>query len=378
MTLKVARVATISYAFVHILGVLKDIEDHGIEMNLIASSGDYEKVLSEKLKSRFIPIEIPRKISILKDLKALWQLYLQFRKGEYDIVHSSTPKAGLLCAIAGKLAGVPVRIHTFTGQRWETLTGLKRYLLMSLDYLVGHLNSWSYADSPSQIERLREMGIVSKKKSSCLGLGSYGGIDVERFERVLNNRTDARTRLGFNDQDFVVVFLGRLCTDKGIPELLEALNIVHQDGATNVKLLLIGPTDEDLSSETKDKLNCKHIVLRGFQNIPENDLIAGNIFCLPSHREGFGTVVLEAAILGIPTIGTRIPGLSDSIEDNVTGYLVEKKNAKDIAKAILRLRNDGALTKKLGVNARERAIHEFSSHRISELLIKDYNLFLKV
>ena len=375
--MKVARVVTVPYAFVHVLGVLKELRNEGVDLHLIADHGDYEPVLQEKIGARFIPVEIPREISLFKDIKAVIQLTRIFRREKYDIVHSSTPKAGLVCAIAGKLAGVPVRIHTFTGQRWDTLSGLKRQLLIALDHLVGKLNTWCYADSLSQIQRLQALRIVPKEHSSCLGAGSYGGIDTGRFEKVLGRRSAERSRLGYGEDDFVIAFLGRLCVDKGIPELLEAVETLRAQGDNKLKLLLIGPMDEELPESAKRKLKAEHVLERGFQNVPELDLVAADLFCLPSHREGFGTVVLEAAILGLPTVGTLIPGLSDAIVNGETGLLVERLNSQQLAQAIERLRSDASLRKAMGEEALVRSKTEFSYQKLAKLLLDDYKKLLK-
>lgn len=375
--MKIARVVTVPYAFVHILGVLREIKHEGHELHLIADHGDYEPVLQEKVGARFIPIEIPREISLLKDLIALIRLYRLFKRERYDIVHSSTPKAGLLCAIAANLAGVKVRLHTFTGQRWETLHGPKRRLLIALDKLVGMLNTWNYADSPGQILRLQELGILARERSSCLGQGSYGGIDAIRFEKVAGDREQERQRLGFRSDDFVIAFLGRLCVDKGIPELAEAIETLQRRGFKHVKLLLVGPLDEDLDAQTKLRLAQPHVLLRGFQNRPESELVAADLFCLPSHREGFGTVVLEAAILGLATVGTKIPGLDDAIVDGTTGLLVQKQNPHELAQALERLVKDSAFRTQLGAAAKERARTEFSYGKLARLLLADYKSMLQ-
>lgn len=374
--MKVARVVTIPEAFVHIVGVLSELRAAGVELQLISQNGGYEKALQDKVGARFIPVEIPREISLVQDFRALMRLIRLFRRERYDIVHSSTPKAGLLCAIAGFLTGVPVRLHTFTGQRWETLTGPKRKLLIFLDRLVGMLNTWNYADSPGQIERLVELNILPRERSSCLGSGSYGGIDIGRFEKVAHTREAARTRLGVHSDEFVVSFLGRLCIDKGIPELLEAVELVRATGAP-IRLLLIGPIDEDLDPLTRQRLEAGHVLCRGFQNVPEADLVASDLFCLPSHREGFGTVVLEAAALGLPTVGTRIPGLMDAIVDQQTGVLVEKNNPQELARSLTQLAQDRQELRRLGDAARRRAVRDFSFGHLAKLLLSDYRRFLR-
>ena len=159
---------TVPSFFVHLINNIKEYQKAGFEVELISSEEEYGSYLAQHHGFKLHYINIPREISPKQDITTLWKLYKRFREQKYDIVHSGTPKAGLLCAIAGLLARVPVRIQTFTRPRWATLQGKLRKLLKFLDTLVIKLNTRCYADSPSQIQFLVDQGVASKKELFCL------------------------------------------------------------------------------------------------------------------------------------------------------------------------------------------------------------------
>lgn len=381
-SIKIARVVTVPEAFVHFKPFLSLLKDKDAQITLVSSSGAYEKVLQNELKLGITPIEINREISPLKDLKSLINLIHFFRKNKFDIIHSSTPKAGLLTAVAGVFSPKSIRLHTFTGQRWANLHGFKRTMLKFFDKLIIKLNTQCYADSFSQIEFLIKEGVAVEGDIKCLHKGSYGGIDCDRFnnERFPQARSELLAELKLETDSIVILYVGQLCADKGVNELVKAFLLAnHQNN--KIKLVLVGVFREGidlLKEETLNEIkNNSDIFSLGYKTSPEKYFSAADIFCLPSHREGFGTVVLEAAACGLPTIGTRIPGLVDAIVDGETGILVELKNTEKLSEAILDLANDGQKRKRLGENAKKRVRADFDARLISELQWQEYQNLLR-
>jgi hypothetical protein len=181
--IRLARISTVPYFVVsQLAGQLDAIVRSGIEVTVITSDGpELSKLKSSALPPRIITVEIARSISLVKDVRALWRLFCLFRRERFDIVHSTTPKAGLIAAVAGLFAGVPVRLHTFTGQPWVSLHGPLRWVARWSDSLIGRLNTQCYADSESQRKFLIEQGVISPQRVSVIGAGSVAGVDLERF-----------------------------------------------------------------------------------------------------------------------------------------------------------------------------------------------------
>ncbi|MDO9183529.1 MAG: glycosyltransferase family 4 protein [Bacteriovorax sp.] len=380
--LKIARIVTVPIAFVHIKAFLRFLKSKNAEVVLVSSKGKYEEVVKNELDMEITPIEISREINILKDIKSLWDLIIFFRKNKFDIIHSSTPKAGLLVAIAGIFSPKSIRIHTFTGQRWATLGGVFRSFLKFLDKIIINLNSQCYADSSSQINFLKAEGVVKNTEVKCLHKGSYGGIDCQRFnnDHFPNARKDIISELQLSDDSIILLFVGRVTSDKGIEELVKSF-ILAQQINEKLKLIIIGPFEPELDSVDPEILNSIHsnplIFQLGFRADPEKYFSGADIFCLPSYREGFGTVVLEAAACELLTIGSRIPGLVDAIVENETGVLVELKNINQLKDAILELASNKEKRKRLSANAKKRARADFDSNFLAQIQWDEYMRLLK-
>lgn len=379
---KVARVVTVAEAFVHFKPFLKLLKQNEAEITLVASPGGYENVLLDELQLSVTPIEINREIKPIKDIKSLLLLISFFRKNRFDIIHSSTPKAGLLTAIAGLFVPKAICLHTFTGQRWANMHGPMRWLLKFLDKVVIQLNTQCYADSPSQIEFLISEGVADRGQVKCLHKGSYGGIDCDRFnnDKYPSARANLLAELKITADSVIILYVGQLSHDKGVDELVKAF-VLSQKKQKNIKLVLIGVHRvgvDRLESETLSEIDLNSdIYSLGYKNHPEKYFSAADIFCLPSHREGFGTVVLEAAACELATIGTKITGLTDAIVENVTGVLVELKNVNNLSEAILSLARDEQKRKILGANAKKRARTDFNSELLAAMQWQEYQALIK-
>ena len=373
--MKIARVATVPFfLYNHLREQITAMAAAGHDVVLVASAGDEVAWLRQLPGVRFHEIDIPRKIAPLRDLRALWQLYRFFRREGFDIVHSTTPKAGMLCALAGWLARVPIRLHTFTGQAWVELHGLVRFVAKAGDWLTARLNTLCYADSYSQRDFIIAQGIGNARRIRVPGSGSLAGVDLARFnpEKWASSRDATLRELAIPPGSKVITFIGRLTRDKGLAELLAAFHTVVQRGQDCV-LLLVGP--EDAADGTlraraaQDEGNLRYI---GYSTQPERYLAITDIFCLPSYREGFGNVIIEAAAMGVPAVGTDIVGLCDSVSNGDTGLLVPVKDAAALADALLRLLTDDVLRRAMGERALRRAVAEFDARRVSALVLEEY------
>ncbi len=384
--MRIARISTVPYFMVsQLAGQIECLVRSGASVTVITSDGPELGKLREDVPSlHLIPVEIPRRISPAQDMKALRQLYAIFRREKFNIIHSTTPKAGLLSAIAGRLAGVPVRLHTFTGQPWVYLSGPMRWFARRSDWLIGKLNTRCYTDSASQRQFLIRQGIVSADRLFVIGAGSIAGVDLARFSAARfpdPERAALKRALGIPLEAAVLLFVGRITADKGINELNHAFRRLRESGH-NAHLLLVGPFDSDLGSGDDgisrrdfDNVEDTHIV--GYTECPEQYMAIADILCLPSYREGFGTVVIEAAAMGVPTVGTDIYGLTDAVVQGETGILVPPRDASALEHALQRLLEDNAQRLRMGQAARRRAQELFEAGQVNEKVIKEYGRLLE-
>lgn len=376
--MKIARIATIPFFLQnHLREQICTTAAAGHEVTLVSSSGPEISLLSTIPGVRFHIIEIPRKISPLRDLLALWQLFKLFRRERYDIVHSTTPKAGMLAAMAAWLARIPVRLHTFTGQVWMEKRGILRYLAKAGDRVTACLNTQCYADSFSQREFIIAEQVASPRQIRVLGAGSLAGVDLQRFspDAWVTRKHSILAELGINPGTRVITFVGRLTRDKGIDELVMAFESLR-DGGMECALLLVGPQDTDwdtLSAAVRHTIkNDSSIHCVGYSSEPERYLAITDIFCLPSYREGFGNVVIEAAAMGVATVGTDIVGLRDAIVDRETGWLVSPKNHVALASVLAALMADEKQRKAMGEKARARAVSLFDAQKVNAAVVEEY------
>lgn len=382
--MRIARLATVPYFMVSQLAIqISLLEKSGATITVITSNGStLDDLRPEQLFSRFIPVEISRQISLVSDLKALWKLFLIFRQEGFEIVHSTTPKAGLLSSIAAMLAGVPVRLHTFTGQQWLHLRGPKRWVSRWADWVIGGLNTRCFADSESQRNFLVGQRIISGRKLSVIGAGSLAGVDLDRFDPArfpIQEKTALRQTLGIPNEVPVLLFVGRITTDKGVRELIAAFRELKTRGSP-AHLVLAGPLDPEgraehgISPEDIHNVADTHFV--GYVKCPEAYMAIADILCLPSYREGFGTVVIEAAAMGIPTVGTNIYGLSDAVVDGQTGILVPPRNSKALAEALARIMRTEDKRLDMGKAARVRVEQYFDARVVTKNLLQEYSRLL--
>lgn len=303
-----------------------------IVANLTENDREYLQTLPIK---GYKHIGIDRKIHLIRDTKAVGDLTRYFRKEQFFAVHSVTPKAGLVTALAGKLAGISNRIHIYTGQVWASRDGMMKKLLKFMDQFIAKLNTHILVDGQSQREFLIKEKVLTETKSLVLANGSIAGVDTEKFSPDRNARKEIRNSLGIKDDQVVFVFMGRLCKDKGIDELLEAFSKLQTE-YSNAYMLLVGSDEENYTEKIRD--NYKNLVdkvnfcLYGLTPSPARLLNAGDVFCLPSYREGFGMSVIEASSTGLAVIVSDAYGLRDSIIPEVTGLVCKMQDVDSLHK----------------------------------------------
>lgn len=312
-------------------------------------------------------INIERRPSIKSFWFAVIKLARYFKKEKFDGFISMSSNASLVASVAGRLARIPFRARIFTGQIWANRTGLFRWFFQTIDRITIFLNTDILVDGYSQQEFLEEKGILKKGISKVLANGSICGVDVTKFSPSKEIRIQERKRLGIRDSDIVFTFMGRLNREKGIYELLEAFNILAKD-YTNIKLLLIGRNEGiDISIfEKYDNICINHnLIFYGYTNAPYYALQAGDIFCLPSYREGFGMSVIEASSLAMPVITSDAYGLRDSFVEGVTGKKCKVKDVDTLYNCMKYFYVNNKEIKKFGEAGRERVKKFFSMDLVS-------------
>lgn len=376
--LRLCKIVTVPLTFTWFLRKqIERILEAGIDVALVSSPGRDLDELCSSLPVRCFRIPMERKTAPMHDLRALLALTRYFRRERFDIVHSYTPKAGLLTALAGRAAHVPVRIHTYTGQVWVELHGIMRWMTRESDKLIAQLNTHCYADSYSQRNLLVDELIVDAQKISVLGEGSVSGVDLERFNPSLPTwkRAETRKQLGIAETSLVVIFVGRVTRDKGVTELIEAFRTLQQF-YKDVDLVLVGPYEsirDTLPTEILKEISANaHIHSVGFTSCPEEYLAIADIFCLPSYREGFASVIIEAGAMNLPSVATRVTGLIDSVVDGETGILVPPKDPMAVARALKKMIESADLRQRMGWAARQWVVQHFDARVINRAVVDEY------
>lgn len=335
-----------------------------------------KNVLSPKLDiSRIKVVNIPleRKISIIKDIKTCRLLFKYFSAGQFISVHSVTPKAGLLAMSAAFFAKIPIRYHTYTGQIWVTRKGLYRVFLKKIDWLIGRLATFTTADSASQIKFLVKEGVCKSFKIGMLGSGSISGVDLDVFKRDPLIRERMRKKFLISEEVCLFLYVGRISKDKGINDLLLAFTGLKKK-YRGIALWIVGPDEEGMAEQlhSRDPETYSSIRWIGLSFNPEIYMSSADVLLLPSHREGFGTVIIEAASCSLPTIAYKIDGVIDSVVDGKTGLLVRKGDVRDFRNKMEVLYRDPRLRLKLGFSAQKRANESFSSRLITKAWLDFY------
>lgn len=367
--MKLIRVTTVPKSLnTFCRGLLKELKLEGFEVVAVSSPGEELNELAEREGVRTIAVPMERRISLFKDVKSLWQMWQVMRREKPDMVHSMTPKAGMVTMVAAKIARVPVRIHTFTGLVFPTSTGLKRRILMFTDWLTCACATHIIPEGEGVKADLLN-NKITKKDIRVLGHGNIRGIDLEHFKPESSLLQQWQKR-----KTFTFVFVGRLVGDKGINELVEAFSRLNKEHP-ETRLVLVGPEEEKIDPilpETAAEINRnKAIEAVGKQKDVRPFFASADALVFPSYREGFPNVVIEAGAMGLPSIVTDINGSREIIIDGENGMIVPSKDSEALYQAVKHFVENPEDVRRMAVNARPLIASRYEQSYVRQCL-KDF------
>ena len=376
--MKIIRATTIPKSLdVFCRGLLKKLSEK-YEVVALSSPGEEMQAIAEREGVRTITVPMERHISPWKDIVALFRLILVFRQERPTMVHSMTPKAGLLCMVAAWLTRVPVRVHTFTGLVFPTAKGLQRKLLMLTDSITCRCATYIIPEGEGVKKDLLDYGITTKPLR-VLGFGNVMGVDMHIYSR--RPEVMEKARLLRDEHSFTFLFVGRIVRDKGINELCEAFDRLSKE-YPQARLLLVG-WREDALDPVSDKTLALMDSNPSIDDVGEvwgDDLLAyyaaADCFVLPSYREGFPNTVLEAGAMGLPSIVTDINGSREIIVETENGMIVPPRDADALFVALRRMVNDDRRRSYMASNARNMIGCRFEQGFVRQCLFDFYDTIL--
>lgn len=372
---KIFRTVTVPQSIGFFEEVMMRLKNYGYEIVVVTSPGkELDDFRQRHPQEKTIEVLMERRISIVKDLKSLWQMIGVMRKEKPYMVHSMTPKAGLLSMIAGWLTGVPVRIHTFTGLVWPTETGIKRRILMATDWLTCACATHINPEGQGVLNDLKNHGIC-RKPMKVLGYGNVMGVDMERFNPA--RFTDVKK----NEKEFRFIFVGRIVGDKGINELVEAFVRLNKE-IPNTKLTIVGKYEANLDPIKPETLKvieenpCIEACGPKYGDALLVEYMKSDCFVMPSYREGFPNTVMEAGAMGLPSVVTDINGSREIIIHGENGIIVPSKDADALYEAMKLILVNAPLRQEMSVNARPLIESRFEKGYVQRCLIDFYEEIL--
>ena len=370
--IKLIRISTVPTSLAGFLkGQLKMVNEH-YEVVAVSSPGKELQVLREREGIRTIEVPMERRISPVKDFISLIRMIRVFVKERPYMVHSMTPKAGLISMLAGWITRVPVRMHTFTGLVFPTATGWKQRLLMCTDRLTCACATHVNPEGEGVKRDLMTYGIT-KKPLRIIGNGSICGVDMTYFDRT---EAVVKQAAAYREEGcFTFCFVGRMVRDKGINELVSAFVRLHQQ-YSQVRLLLVGPFEKKLDPvlpETEKAIQeYPGIHFMGFQPDVRPFLVASDALVLPSYREGFPNVVLQAGAMGLPSIVTDINGSNEIILPNENGVIIPSKDEDALYQAMENFLLHSEEVQCMAEKARPLIASRYDRMVMWEALLKEY------
>ena len=380
MQKKLIRITTVPISLDKLLtGQLRFMSDF-YEVVAVSSIPNELSAIGKKENVRTFALEMTRKITPFQDIKAVLKLYRFLKKEKPYIVHTHTPKAGIVGMLAAKLAGVPNRLHTVAGLPLLEATGTKRKILDAVEKATYSCATKVYPNSFVLLDFLKQNKYCPPEKLAVLGNGSSNGINTEYFSKSHFSTEEIvvlRSSLGISATDFVFIFVGRLVSDKGINELVAAFQKIQQS-YDNAKLLLVGNFEDELdplSNATMDVIkNNPKVILGGYQNDVRPYFAISDALAFPSYREGFPNVVMQAGAMELPAIVTDINGCNEIIEDGVNGLIVPVKNEAKLFDAMeMMLKND--FQTKMKQNARPLIVSRYEQKLVWDAILNEYRKF---
>lgn len=351
--------------------------------NVIAVSSEKENLekLGKKINLPVFPVNLTRQITPIKDLSALFRLFVFFKKSKPLIVHTHTPKAGTIGMIAAKLAGVPLRLHTVAGLPLLETTGKKRKLLDFVEKITYSCANHVYPNSKGLMDIIIENNYCNPKKLKVIANGSSNGIDTSYFNPTLfseNEKADLKKKMGIDENDFVFIFVGRLVKDKGINELIAAFSKLQYP---KNKLLLVGDYENELDPllpETLEMIESnKNIISTGFQYDVRPYFAISDVLVFPTYREGFPNVVMQAGAMNLPCIVTDINGCNEIIIEDKNGIIIPVKNENAIFEAMKSFISDSEKMQEMKENARQLIVSRYEQKIVWKAIFDEYKFLEK-
>jgi len=378
---KLFRISTVPMSLNLLLKGQLNFLNQDFDVTAISGEGADLELVKEREGVKTHPIEMHRHISLKQDLASLWRLYRYFKKEKPAIIHSITPKAGLLSMMAGKLAGVPIRMHTFTGLIFPYKNGYMKRTLIIMDRILCRCATHIYPEGKGVKEDLQRHNITNKPLK-IIANGNVNGVDLDYYhpEAISEEaKNQLRDSLQIKKEDFVFVFVGRLVIDKGVRELVKAFDALSKHHQ-NIKLILVGPKENAHNPKKRAMFHSIHqnenIITVGFQDDVRPYYAVSNVLMLPSYREGFPNAVLQAGAMGLPSIVSDISGCNEIIEHEVNGLLVPKKNHQELQKNMEKILVTPNFLESLQKNARNRVAESFDKSLVWRELKKEYEKVL--
>lgn len=376
---KLLRITTETYSLRILLkGQLKFMSQQGIDVYMASSPDSHVAELEKNENAKFFPLPLSRELTPIKDLLSLFYAIRLIRNINPDIVHTHSPKAGIVGMLAAFICRVPLKVHTVAGLPLMEVSGIKRKLLNAVEFLTYWCADWVLPNS----EELRKFILdnklsLNKDKVQVLGSGSSNGIDLQYFSDSEQLREEAayfRKKYQLTKDKLVLTFMGRLAFYKGINELIQAFEVLQRK-YKNIILLLVGAKEElnPLSKLTEQAIDTNpSIISVGHQMDVRKFLLASDIFVFPSYREGFPQALMQASALGLPSIATNINGCNEIIKSGVNGLLIEPKNVEQIVDSCEKLIINKNLRMVFGDEARKFVTDNFEHRNLWNKIYKFY------
>lgn len=385
---KLIRITTVPISFKVLLkGQLRFMASNGFDVKGVSSDGEELKEVLENEGIVMEAINMSRKITPFQDLKSLWKMWNFLRKEKPQIVHTHTPKAGIIGMLAARLAGVPHRLHTVAGLPLMEATGIKRKILNFVEKLTYSSATRVYPNSKGLYDFILQNNFTQSNKLKIIANGSSNGINTTFFspEQVTETeRVTLREKLNIQPDDFVFVFVGRIVSDKGINELIKAfseLQTAENNELIGIKLLLVGGLESDLdplNPETLAEINQnRDIISVGFQQDVRPFFAISDALVFPSYREGFPNVVMQAGAMGLPSIVSDINGCNEIIVEGENGLIIPPKNVEKLKEKMLTLARDKNLYIKLKENSRRMIENRYEQSVVWNALLEEYEGLLQ-
>jgi glycosyltransferase involved in cell wall biosynthesis len=378
---KILRITTVPISLKILLkGQHRYMTQNGFEVIGVASTEKELYEVQETEGIRVVGLNMTRTIAPFKDIVSLWHMYLLCKKEKPTIVHSHTPKAGIIAMLGAKLAGVPIRLHTVAGLPLMEITGLKRKLLNWVEKITYSCASKVYPNSRGLYDFILNNHFTTENKLKIIANGSSNGIDTSHFSLEVitqNECTNLKVKLGILPEDFVFIFVGRLVGDKGINELVIAYS---QLKTPNSKLLLVGPLETELDPlqpEILEEIESNpNIINVGFQSDVRPYFAISDCLVFPSYREGFPNVVMQAGAMGLPCIVSDINGCNEIIMQGENGVIIPVKNVEAIKVAMFKMCDDVKWYQILKQNSRTLIQQRYEQQLVWKELLGEYNILI--